>query len=374
MKIDYRRIADATAVTTRVIVQNRAEIHDRLDRLRATLPAGSVAGPAICTFNFITSASDGYDVTLAIPVREGTNVSGLRPGAAPSGTDSRADATGIRLELLPALEVLSLVHEDGSESLGKAISAVFAYANQYAIISDEFYREVYHDAAGGDPGLALRAPTIEVQFVIHNWNGKLASGLERVLGTDARDQIMAGAETLQIESGLDARFEWVKSMLARLDERASEHEKWDVISGCAHVFPQGQLDKLADVFRAKRQETGDALQAVDAVIDFMNDDSGWVDGGRRDGHTVITAKSPRDPKAYAEATTDLERRQAYCFCPLLRTRMDQGMPIDFCYCGSGWFRQQWETATGKPVTVDILQSVARGDEKCEFAVHLDPGI
>jgi len=55
---------------------------------------------------------------------------------------------------------------------------------------------------------------------------------------------------------------------------------------------------------------------------------------------------------------------------LVRSKLDQGMPVDFCNCGSGWFRQQWEGATGRPVRVDVLQSVLRGDEKCEFAIHL----
>ena len=89
-----------------------------------------------------------------------------------------------------------------------------------------------------------------------------------------------------------------------------------------------------------------------------------------EGDTIYAAKKPRDAKAHAEAQSDLERRQAYCYCPLVRTKMDQDMPLDFCNCGAGWFRQQWEGATGKPVTMEIVQSVLRGDEKCEFAVHL----
>jgi hypothetical protein len=181
---------------------------------------------------------------------------------------------------------------------------------------------------------------------------------------------MQGHERLEIESGLEVRFEWVKGMLTRLDGLVDESQKWDILSGCAHVFPQGQINKLAAVFSETKSQTGDPLQAVDAVIAFMDSDPGWAEGGFRDGYTIFATKKPRDPKAYAEAQTDIERRQAYCYCPLVRSKMDQGMPVDFCNCGSGWFRQQWEGATSRPVTMEIIKSVLRGEEKCEFAIHL----
>ncbi len=86
--------------------------------------------------------------------------------------------------------------------------------------------------------------------------------------------------------------------------------------------------------------------------------------------TIYTSKKPRDPKKHEAAKDDVERRKAYCYCPLVRDHIDQGMPANFCYCGAGWFRQQWETAIGKPVTVEIVKSVLKGDDVCQFAVHL----
>jgi len=47
------------------------------------------------------------------------------------------------------------------------------------------------------------------------------------------------------------------------------------------------------------------------------------------------------------------------------------MPLTYCYCGAGWFRQQWETATGRPVAmVEVVRSALKGDLVCEFATHL----
>jgi len=46
------------------------------------------------------------------------------------------------------------------------------------------------------------------------------------------------------------------------------------------------------------------------------------------------------------------------------------MPVHYCYCGAGWYRQQWEGVFDKPVSIEIVKSVLRGDEICRFAIHI----
>jgi predicted hydrocarbon binding protein len=75
-------------------------------------------------------------------------------------------------------------------------------------------------------------------------------------------------------------------------------------------------------------------------------------------------------KKYEKAKTAKEKRQAYCFCPLVRDYLDQDVPITFCYCGAGWYRLQWEGAIGKSVKIDVVKSVLKGDDECQFAIHL----
>ncbi|MCI0478194.1 MAG: DUF6144 family protein, partial [Anaerolineales bacterium] len=119
-----------------------------------------------------------------------------------------------------------------------------------------------------------------------------------------------------------------------------------------------------------RSKNANALEAIDAVIAFMEHDPGWGEKPIREGNVIYSTKNPRDPHAHAQATTDAERRRAYCFCPIVRNRLDQGISTTFCYCGSGWFRRQWEGATGKPVQIEILKSIVKGDDVCQFAIHL----
>jgi effector-binding domain-containing protein len=347
MDIQHKHLEACQVATAKFVVQRRTDIGPILAQLAQELPEEAIAGAPFAIFQFVTSITDGYDAEIGFPVN--------REVTTPT----------LRTRILPAMEVLSLVHPDEAEKLRETYGKLYAYAAEHAIISDEFGREVYADAS--NPG----GPGTEAQYIIHDWNGKLAHGLERVLGQDARAVVMQDSETLSIASRVEERFLWVKAMLERLDGLADEHQKYDILSGCAHVFPPGQVAKLKVVFNEAYAQTQDGLQAVDAVLDFMKADPGWGETRpTRKGYTIYAAKSPRDPKAYAEAKTDLERRRAYCFCPLLRDNLDQGMPTAFCYCGSGWYRRQFEGAIGKPVTIDIVTSVLQGDDECQFAIHL----
>lgn len=346
MEIQHKHLAASLVATARFVVQRRSDIGPLLAQMVQELPEDVIAGAPFALFQFVTSVTDGYDAEIGFPVQ--------REVTTPT----------LRTRVLPALEVLALVHQDAPEKLRETYSQLYAYAAEHALISDEFGREVYTDAA--HPG----GPGTEAQYIIHDWNGKLAHGLEQVLGQEARAVVMQGSETLSITSRPEERFLWVKGMLERLEGLADEQQKYNILSGCAHVFPPGQVAKLKAAFDAAYAQTHDGLQAVDAVLDLMEHDPGWGEHPTRAGHTIYATKGPRDPQAYAAAKTELERRSAYCFCPLIRHQLDQGMPVAFCYCGSGWYRRQFEGAIGRPVTIEIVASVLRGDDVCRFAIHL----
>jgi len=349
MDIVHKRLEESLVATVRRTVEQRAGIKDILDELVQEVPGETIAGAPFCIFQFITSVKEGYDVEIGFPVTQ------------------KVETGILKSRVLPAMDVLSIVHRGSPEELGETYGTLYGYAGEHGIISDEFCREVYpFDAAQGrlDTG-------VEVQFVIHRWNDRLAENLDRVLREETKQVVMQGSDRLDIESSVDDRFRWVKGMVERLNGLADGHQKYDILSSCAHVFPAGQIAKLKAVYEETKARTKDAMQAVDAVLNFMESDPGWgEERPLREGHVIYSAKNPRDPKGYENAQDDLERRRAYCFCPLVRNHMGQGMPIAFCYCGSGWYRQQWEGAIGRSVTVEIVKSVLKGDKVCQFAIQL----
>ncbi len=353
--IEQKQFGDTLIATTRLTIHKRAELPAALERLAQAVPGKAIAGPAFAIFHFVSSVEDGFDVEVGFPV-------------------SRAVETAqVKTRLLPPLQVLSLRHTGPLETLRESYAKLYGYASAHGVISDEFGREVYPAWGRGVGDLDLSDLTnceIEAQLVIHDWNALLARNLERVIGATGRQAVMQGSAAIGVETALDERFRWVKQALERLDGLADEHQKYDVLSSCAHVFPAEQVEKLKIVYEEARERTGDALQAVDAVLAFMDGDPGWKEGSRREGRIIYATKNPRDPQAYAKAQSEAEKKQAYCFCPIVRSYLDRGMPTSFCYCGAGWYRRQWEGAIGKPVAIEVVKSILKGDDVCQFAIRL----
>jgi len=346
MGILHKQVESRIVAYIRFNLKERTDIRRKLQELAQEVPAETIDGAPYVHIQYFSSYSEGYEAEVGFPV--------IQP----------VESRQVKSKLSPALEVLALTHTGSPETLSETKLKLHQFTSQHALISDEFTREVYLDWQNP------QGP-IEVQFMIHNWNEIFARNLERVLGKDGRAIVMQGAETLDVESTLTERFAWAKAAMQHLDTLADEHQKYDVVSSCAHVYPPGQLEKLKVVYDEARGQYVDPLEAVDAVSAFMDADPGWKERERyREGCIIYHTKNPADLQGYADAQTDDEKRAAYCFCPVIRANLDKGMSVTYCNCGAGWYRQQWETATGKPVRVEVVQSVLKGDLVCQFAVHL----
>jgi effector-binding domain-containing protein len=344
--IEHKRFEEALVATTRFVLKERHDLPGILDELAQDIPAEAIAGPPFCILQFVSSVTEGDDAEAGFPVTQ------------------EVHAGRVKTRTLPAMEVLSLVHRGPPEELNKSYRKLYGTAYSHGIISDEFCREVYlnrDDPLGGE---------IELQFVIHDWQALFSENLARALGAGAAEAVTQGGERLTLESIVDERFRWVKGAMERLVDLADEGQAYDVLSSCAHVFPEGQIAKLRTAYEDARTGVNDPWQAVDAVLDFMEADPGWGERPHRAGNVITATKAPRDRQAYEKAGTDAERRNAYCFCPLVRNHLDGSMPPTFCYCGSGWYRRQWEGAIGRPVKIEIVKSILKGDDVCQFAIHL----
>ena len=344
--IEYKKIEPMIVSYLRFNLKERAEISVMFKQLAQFIPQELVSGAPYCILQYFSSYPEGYEAEVGFPVKQ------------------PFENERIKCKTSPALELLAIRHEGPPETLRETKLKLQKFTGGHCLISDEFTREVYPD--WDKPG-----GVIEAQFVIHNWNALFASNLERVLGKEKRDQVMQGVEKIGLETPPEERFQWVRGAVERLEELADDFQKYDVVSACAHVYPPGQLEKLRLVFEEARASTCDAFEAVDAVLAFMAEDPGWGEkGAHREGRILYHTKNPADPEGYARAKTAEEKRAAYCFCPIIRGNLDKGMPVSYCYCGSGWYRQQWETATGKPMRVEVLESILKGNDVCRFAVHL----
>jgi effector-binding domain-containing protein len=298
-----------------------------------------ICGPAFIVTHYGTGVKDGIDVDVCFPVSQ------------PVETDN------VRNWVLKGGEVLSLLHRGPYESLGESYRRLYGYLGEHGLISQLSGREVYLKSNPDNP----EENVTELQVFLHKWEDLFATSVGRVLGEDARAEVVQGIESLTPHSSLDERVRWVNAALERLDGRTDEMQKFEVLSPCADVFPQERIERLRAVYERN--------QNIDDVLKAMEEDPDWYESPVRDGGVIYMDKIIFDRKGYEQATSEAERRKCRCHCPIARLRLDEVHPT-MCYCSTGWYRRLWEGILGKPVWVELLKCLTRGDDACQFSIHI----
>ncbi|MGY5876571.1 MAG: GyrI-like domain-containing protein [Candidatus Thorarchaeota archaeon] len=253
------------------------------------------------------------------------------------------------------------VHRGPYDKITETYQKIFPAIYQHGHPVAENGRETY-------PCLDLENPentVVEIQAMLVGWETKFEHNLERVLGADVKDQVMTNLEGVEYETEQKKRASMIKDALHTLDEVSTEEQKFEVLSRCGHVFPVELIEKMRNLYRETK--------SIDTVIQAMNEGHFFYPKFRREGRIVYDRKSPARKEAYEKAQTREEKLRAICFCPLLKDVWDE-MPETFCYCSAGWARQVMEGIIEEPVKVDVVRALTKGDEYCEFAVHLPDSV
>ena len=58
-----------------------------------------------------------------------------------------------------------------------------------------------------------------------------------------------------------------------------------------------------------------------------------------------------------------------CLCPLMKDGPAR-LPAIFCNCSLGWMKETFGAVVGKPVEVELVESIKRGANQCTFMIHL----
>jgi predicted hydrocarbon binding protein len=219
------------------------------------------------------------------------------------------------------------------------------------------------------------------------WLGKFSACVERAAGSDIREKVMEGSEDLSDSTDRNKVVEWSARAMALLDEHVAADKRVEIMTGCACQYPKEELLEI----RKKYEETEDIDLVLDMLqekfVSFLRDGLNldadviedtirkeWGLAGRRDGNKIIATKIPKSGyiAEYLEETDPVKKRAIYCHCPRIRDALEAGANISptYCCCGAGYYRGIWEEILQKPVRVELLKSVLKGDDVCSIAVHL----
>ncbi|UCE08943.1 MAG: hypothetical protein JSW61_08075 [Candidatus Thorarchaeota archaeon] len=236
---------------------------------------------------------------------------------------------------------------------------------------------------------------IDGSEMIENFYNRL--GVE--FGQHVRDEVFDGIGIPPLGIRPEAKPEFTKKLverfLAKFDNdtckaffEAGLRDKYTA----SYVGPKQMYEELDDIDKfliSKHQKLVSTLkkhsqektlfftqEVDDDVVSYVGDRV-TIEGGIREGNRVTITKIPYMTRQFLDANNEKKKRHFFCHNPWIRYALrEEDQPVDpvFCGCSAGYFKNFWEAIFEQPVRVEVIKSVIKGDEICEFVLHLPPGI
>lgn len=340
--IMHKRVGGFQIASTKAAVEKRADILPLFKPL-AQACGDAICGPAMTIFHY-GALKEGLLVEVAYPVS--------RP----------VEAEPVHTRLLEIRQAWTTEHYGPHETIRETTGKILARIRACAGTVGGGVREIY---LALDPEHPEHSVT-EVQVMDHEWDRRLAAGVEQVLGAEARQQVMAGIEAITSESSADDYRDWMHTAIGRIDSLTDNPvTKYQIISCAAHVFPQHRIDLLRGIYEQRHD--------IDDVLREMYRDPDWYESPVRKGNQLHMRKVPFDAEAYSKAITPTEQRQAYCHCAFVRPYLTESpakISPSFCWCGAGWYRRLWEGVLGQPIQVEQIETLVKGNDCCTLVITL----
>ena len=202
------------------------------------------------------------------------------------------------------------------------------------------------------------------------WIDKFVGSIDEYAGEAVRKEVFKITGKLKSNPNPSQRAIWIKKAMETLEGLVDEETMKKILTAtCPHNYPKGRIQKL----KKKYEKLGD----IDKLIEIMKNDRSWkgtsyYDNPVRKGNSIYITKVARDPQAYQSAKTDRDKKLAYCHCPWIKASISEQEKVTplFCYCATGWDKQLWEGILDKPVKVEVVKSLLKGDECCTHVIHL----
>jgi predicted hydrocarbon binding protein len=171
----------------------------------------------------------------------------------------------------------------------------------------------------------------------------LSDELDARAGPDARKEIMQGSDEAAASKNKRKEAEWARGAMQRVDSLVDETTRALVMEQCGRNCAwRGRAEKIRKM--RKKCRTMDEFYA--GLVDVLRTGVPL----ERDG-SVVYASYPR------------------CYCGRVSDTKEP-ISMTYCHCGRGYWVAMFEHALGKPVHVDLLQSVIGGAPTCRFAIHI----
>jgi hypothetical protein len=219
--------------------------------------------------------------------------------------------------------------------------------------------------------------------------------LGAVAGNKARLKIFDGFELPPLGSPQDDYPELTKKIVDAMEAELPSETCREVLTWNYHKVP-------VETFKEKKER----FEKASSIDEFLKDEhrrfveelSGYMKSGQiwyeqeitpevlelvkgnqeiqngvRQGDKIYVSKIPFAPKQYLAEKDPVMKRYYACHCQLVRTAIRDGKPKIspvFCYCSGGYEKLPYDVIFGKPVEIELLESVLKGYMRCRFAIRI----
>jgi predicted ArsR family transcriptional regulator len=175
--------------------------------------------------------------------------------------------------------------------------------------------------------------------------GRIARAIERETDRKTAEKVMRGVEGCVSTPSYPSKAKWVREMIIKLEDSVGPEKTKVIMESCGR--------KCCGVTSRKRaRQCASNARTLQQLVDNMN--SMRIGGGRlklQDEHTIFGGYNR-------------------CYCGIVSKTEERFRDLGYCQCSVGWYKQLFETALGRPVEVDIKQSIINGAKSCEFVIHV----
>jgi len=184
---------------------------------------------------------------------------------------------------------------------------------------------------------------------------QLGKTVEHIAEKTARNHIMQGSDQVTRSSTKETIALFVRDTMDRLDSTVDEQTRMRIMHSCGQHCASVN-NRVIDAAKLRRKKFKD----VDAFL--KAEQRKPMKGTRLSREGTILYQS------YVPLSLTPPMR---CYCSLLRgLPKDSSVSLTYCHCSKAFVQKLWESALGRSVKVDLLQSVVAGDSECKFAIHL----
>ena len=331
-------------------IKSREEIFPRVKKIREALNIEDNI-PFVHLLRFDTPV-DGYDSEVGFFL------------------NSEVNQNEIKTSMLRKHYYIVKTHCGPLSKIRETTIDIYKQLNKSGLAAELEIMETYKKIDFNNPESDENEIEIAVSYLA--WKEVYYENLIKNLDKKTAEEIWSGGEELTPFTDVNTRAKWVGESLLRLKKYTNNQEQYNILSRVCLKRPIEDTNYYK-LYYEETKSLEKTLQKHNEDLEKLRGESGgYVEKPFVNDKVLHLSKVPYSPKAYGNASTETERRKAFCFCTLIREVDNPQIDPIFCFRATGWARQFWEGITGLEFkNCRIIKSILKGDEICSWEYDLE---